>query len=133
MPVGPSVLAARDMNPIILAVGGFENQLIKVGVGFEEVEPLVGGFHVCMTLVVVPGGVGGEGETDVSSFAQCVLGSIGSANLDVELVAAVAGGDDDGTTDEGAEGFKDFLAELLQDGNQLRRNGVVNTVLLRSL
>lgn len=85
-----------------------------------------------MTLVVVPGGVGGEGQLEVGSFAQGVLGGVGATNLDVELVAAVAGGDDDGATNEGAEGFEDLLAELLKDRDKLRRYTVVNTVLLGS-
>ena len=46
-----------------------------------------------------------------------MLGGVGATNLDVELVAAVAGVDDDGATDEGTEGLEDFLAELLQNGN----------------
>ena len=33
----------------------------------------MGHFEIGMTLVVVPAGVGGEGQLDVGSFAQCVL------------------------------------------------------------
>ena len=59
-----------------------------------------------------------------------MLGGIGSTYLDVELVAAVATTDDDGGADEGAEGFEDFLAELLQDGDVLRGDVVVDVVLV---
>ena len=72
-----------------------------------------------MTLIVIPGGIGGEWETDVGSFANSMLGGVGTTNLHVELVATVAGADDDGATHETAEGFEDFLAELLQYRNVL--------------
>ena len=72
-----------------------------------------------MATVIIPGSVGGEGQADVGSFAQGVLGGIGSANLDVELGATVAAADDDGLADETTEGFEDLLAELLQDGDEL--------------
>ena len=58
-----------------------------------------------------------------------MLRSIGATNFDVELIATVAGADNDGAADEAAEGFKDFLAELLQGGNKFRWNTVINTVL----
>ncbi len=44
MPVGPSVLAAGDVNPEVLAVGGLEDELVEVGIALEPVEPLAGGF-----------------------------------------------------------------------------------------
>ena len=106
MAVLVAVLPTRDVNPVVFAVGGFEDELVEVGVGFEEVEPAAGGLQVGVATVIVPGGVRGEGETEVGSFAQGVLGGVGSANTDVELIAAVAGGDDHGATDEGAEGFE---------------------------
>ena len=56
-----------------------------------------------------------------------MLGGIGSANLDIELVATVAGADDDWATDERAERFKNLTAELLQSGDVLGRDTVVNT------
>ena len=96
----------------------------------EEVEPAAGGLQVGVATVIVPGGVGGEGETEVGSFAQGVLGGVGSANTDVELTRAVAGGDDHGATDEGAEGLENFAAELLEHGDELRGNAVVDVVLL---
>lgn len=55
-----------------------------------------------------------------------MLGGIGSANPDVELVATIAGTDDDGPADEAAKGFEDLPAQLLQHGNVLRRHTVVN-------
>lgn len=93
----------------------------------------MGHFEIGMTLVVVPAGVGGEGQLDVGSFAQCVLGSIGSANLHVELVATIAGADDNGLAYEAAKGFEDFLAELLEDRYILRWHSVIDTVFLSSL
>ena len=54
MAVGPAVLAAGDVNPEVFAVGGFENELIEVGVVLQIVEPLAGGLKVGMTLVVIP-------------------------------------------------------------------------------
>ncbi len=48
-----------------------------------------------------------------------MLGSVSTTNLDVELVATVAGADDNGAANEGAEGLENFLAELLQRGDVL--------------
>lgn len=48
-----------------------------------------------------------------------MLRGIGSTNLHIELVAAVATADDNGAANEGTEGFEDFLAELLQHGDVL--------------
>ena len=67
---------------------------------------------------------------DISGFAQSVLGGVGATNLDVELVAAVAGADDNGTANKGAERFKDLLAELLQRGDVLGWNRIVDSVLV---
>ena len=47
-----------------------------------------------------------------------MLGDVGSTNLDVELVASVTTTDDNRAANEGAEGFEDFLAELLQGWNR---------------
>ena len=90
----------------------------------------MGGLEVGVATVVVPGGIGGEREADVGSFAQGVLGGIGSANLDIELVAPVAGADDDGPADVAAKGFEDLAAELLQHRDVLRWYAVVDAVLL---
>ena len=65
MAVGASVLPAGDVDPEVLIVGGFEDELVEVGVGFEPVEPATGGLHIGMALVIIPGGVGGEWQTDV--------------------------------------------------------------------
>ena len=120
------------MNPKIFAIGRLHDQLVKVTVEFNPIEPLAGGLKVGVTLVVIPSGIACERQADVSSFAQGVLGCIGSANLDVELVAAVAGGDDDGATNEGAEGLQYLLAELLKDRDVLRRYAIVNAMSLGS-
>lgn len=85
-----------------------------------------------MLLVIIPTCVGGEGQLDVSSFAQGMLGGIGATNLNVELVATVARADDNGTTNEPAEGFKDLLAELLQRGDVLRWHTVIDVILFCS-
>ena len=130
MAVGPAVLAAGDVNPEVFAVGGLENELVEVGVVLEIVEPLAGGLQVGMPLVVIPGGIAGEGQADVSSLAKGVLGGVGSTDTDVELVATVTGGDDDRATAEGTEGFKNFLAELLQRGDVLWGDSVVDVILL---
>ena len=127
MAIGSAVLSAGDVNPEVLAIGGLEDELVEVSVMFDPVKPLAGGFKVGMTFVVVPGSIAGERQADVSSFAQGVLGGIGATNLDVELVATVAGADDDGAANEPTEGFEDFLAELLQSGDVLGGDTVVNT------
>ena len=126
MAVGSAVLAARDVNPEVLAVGGLEDELVEVAIVLNPVEPLAGGFEVSMTFVVIPSGIGGEGQTDVGSFTQGVLGGVGATNFHIELVATVAGADNDGAANEPAEGFKDFLAELLEGRYKLRWYTVIN-------
>lgn len=65
---------------------------------------------------------------DVGGFAEGVLAGVCASYLDVELVATVAAGDDDWFAEMLTQGFKDGLAELLQDGNVLRRAAVVDVV-----
>ena len=127
MSVGFAVSTAGDVEPVVLAVGGLQDQLIEVGVMFEEIDPAVGNFQVGVPSVILPSGVGGEGQAKVGSLAQCVLRGVGSAHLHVELAAAIATGDDDGLAHEGAEGLEDLTAELLEDGDILWRYTVVNT------
>ena len=133
MAIGSAVTTAAHMNPEILTVGGLHNELVKVSVVLNPIKPLAGSLHIGMALVIIPGGIAGEGQLNVSSFAQSVLGGVGATNLDVELVAAVAGADDNGTANEAAEGFEDFLAELLENWYILRWYSVIDTILLGSL
>ena len=63
------VLATGDVNPEVFAISGFKDELVEVGIPFEPVEPLMGGLEVGMALVIIPGGVGGEWQLDVGSFA----------------------------------------------------------------
>ena len=42
MAIGSAVLAARDMNPEVLAVGGFHDELVKIAIMLNPVEPLAG-------------------------------------------------------------------------------------------
>lgn len=65
---------------------------------------------------------------DVGCFTKGVLGGIDSSDFDVEGIAAVAGADDDWLACEGSEWFENFLAELLEGRNELRRTGVVDVV-----
>ena len=132
MAVGLAVLAARDVDPEVLAIRGLEDELVEVGITLQPVEPLAGGLKVGMALIVIPSGIAGERQADVSSFAQGVLGGIGSTNLHVELVATVAGADDNGAANEPTERFKDFLAELLQRRDVLGRDSVVDVELFCS-
>ena len=105
MPIGSTIPTTGYMYPEIFAIGGFEDELIKVSVMLEPVEPLAGGLKVGMTLVVIPSCVRSQGQADVSGLAQSVLGGIGATNLHIELVATVAGADDDRAANEPAERF----------------------------
>ena len=69
MAIGSAVTTAANMNPEILAVGGFHNELVKVCVVLNPIKPLAGSLHIGVTLVIIPGGIAGEWQTDVSSFA----------------------------------------------------------------
>lgn len=62
-----------------------------------------------MGLVVVPIGIGGLGDVDVCRFTYCVLAGVCASDLDVEGIAAVATGDDDGLLSELAERRKLIL------------------------
>ena len=57
MAIGSAILAARDVNPEVLAVGGLEDELVKVAIVLQPVEPLAGGLKVGMTFVVIPSGI----------------------------------------------------------------------------
>lgn len=96
MAVPAPVLTAGDVEPEVLAVGGFEDELVEVGVVLQKVEPAAGNGHVGMRPVVCPIGVGGSGEVDVGSLSQGVLGGIGTSHPEVELRATVARADDKG-------------------------------------
>ena len=61
-----------------------------------------------------------------------MLRSISASDFDVELVAAVAGSDDNGIANEAAEGFQHLFAQLLQRGDVLCGNTVVNVILFCS-
>lgn len=65
---------------------------------------------------------------DVGGFAKGVLGGVCATYLDVELVAAVAAGDDHRFAEVLAKGFEDGLAELTQGRNVLRRAAVIDVV-----
>lgn len=89
------VLSARNMDPVVTTIGGFHDQLVKVGVVLQEVEPSFGKFLVGVGLVVIPIGIGGLGDVDVDSFAQSVLRGINTSYLDIQLRATIARADDD--------------------------------------
>ena len=57
---------------------------------------------------------------NVGGFAEGVLGGVCATYLDVELVAAVAAGDDDRFAEMLAEGFENGFAELAQGRDVLR-------------
>ena len=125
-----AVLAAGDVNPVVEAVLCLEDELVEVGVLLEEGEPTVGNVHVSVRLAVFPGGVWGLGQTDVGGFSQGVLAGIDASYTDVQGRAAVAGADDDGLAGELPERLEDDTAELLQGGDVLHWDGVVDAVLL---
>lgn len=60
MAVGSAILPARDVNPEVLAVGGLEDELVKVAIVLNPVKPLAGGLHISMTLVIIPSGIAGQ-------------------------------------------------------------------------
>lgn len=36
--VGTSVASARDVDPIVLTIAGFQNQLVEIGVSLNEIK-----------------------------------------------------------------------------------------------
>ena len=71
-----AVGSAADMDPVVTTVGGLHNQLVKVGVVLQEVEPLLGELHVGVALVVIPICVGIERHMDVGSLTKGVLADL---------------------------------------------------------
>lgn len=59
MAVGPVVATARDVNPEVLAIGGFHDELVKVAMAFNEVKPLASSLHIGVPLVIIPSGITG--------------------------------------------------------------------------
>ncbi len=114
MAVGSTVTTATDMYPVVLAIGGLENQLIEISVVLQPVEPLASSLQVR--------------RQDISSFANGVLGGIDATHFHVERIAMVATADVNGTTNETAKGFEHLLTQLLQHGVVLRRHGVVDAI-----
>ena len=114
MSVFPSVFAARYMNPVVLAILRFQDELVEVSMLLEVVEPPAGDVHVGVLAIVVPRGVGSLGQADVGRFAQGVLTGVYSAHLHVEGTAAIAGADDDGHACKRPERLQDGAAQLLQ-------------------
>ena len=128
LPVFALVLSAAHMYPKVLAVGGFDDGLVEVGVLDDPVEPAVEDVFVGMGLAIAPFGVRCLGDLDVGCFTKGVLRGIDSSDFDVEGVAAVAGTDDDRLACEGSEWLENFLAKLLERRNELWWTGVVDVV-----
>lgn len=40
--VGPAVFAAGHVNPVVLAIGGLEDELVKIAIVLNPVEPFAG-------------------------------------------------------------------------------------------
>ena len=53
------VATARDVNPEVLAIGGFHDELVKVAMAFNEVKPLASSLHIGVPLVIIPSGITG--------------------------------------------------------------------------
>ena len=102
--------------------------MVDVAVLLQEIKPAVGNGHVGMREVVTPINIRGSGQADVAGFAKGVLGGIDASNLEVELRASVAAGDDNRLLCEGSEGFEDLFAELLQSWDVLRGYAIVNAI-----
>lgn len=117
-----AVGTATDVDPVVTTIAGFHDELVEIRVGLEPREPTFGKFLVGVSLVVIPIGIGGLGDVDVGCFTYCVLAGVCATYFDVELVAAVDATDDDRLTCKGAQGFKDGLAELLKNRDELVRN-----------
>ena len=113
MAVGFAVLAAGDVNPEVLAVGSLKDELVEVGIALQPVEPLTSGLKVSVPLIIIPCGIAGEGQADVSSFAQGVLGGVGSTYTDVQLVTAITAGDNHRAANKATERLQHLFAQLL--------------------
>ena len=57
MTIHSAVLSATNMNPIIFAIGGFEDELVEVGVVLDEIHPAFCFIEVGMPTVVLPIGI----------------------------------------------------------------------------
>ena len=113
MAVELRVATTRDVNPEVEVIGGFEDELVVVGVVLEEVEPLASLVHVGVALSIVPL-AGSDWQTDVGCFSELMLRVLAATNVAVEQRAAIARVDGDGLADIVAERLEDVLAEIAQ-------------------
>ena len=109
--VACAVPPARDVQPAAAeARAVLEEQLVEVGVTYQELEPLTGDL------------LGGYAE--VGGLAQQVLRAAHAAYGVVQCRRAVAAGDADGRAVVAAQGFEHFAAQVLH-GQQLLVVGFV--------
>lgn len=113
------VLATRDVNPEVLAVGGLDEGLVEVRVGDQELKPAVEDVLIRVGFVVAPLCVSGLGDLDVGSFTECVPTGVCTTDLDVELATSVTRADDNRLLSESSERFKTLFAKLLERWNEL--------------
>ena len=66
------VATARDVDPEGEMVGGFEDELVVVGIVLEEIDPPASLVHVGVTLTVMPL-EGSDRQADVGCFTELVL------------------------------------------------------------
>lgn len=62
------VLAARDMDPEVLAIFGFDDGLVEIRVGGQELKPAIQDAFVRVGFVILPVGVSRLRNLDISCF-----------------------------------------------------------------
>ena len=113
MAVELRVATARDVDPEVELVGGFEDELIVVGVVLDEVEPPASLVLVGVTLTVMPL-EGSDRQSDVGCFTELVLRVLAATHIVVDHGTAIARTDGDGLAYIIAQRLEDILAEVAQ-------------------
>ena len=107
------VATTRDVDPEVEVIGGFEDELVVVGVVLEEVEPPASHIHVGMALSVMPL-EGSDRQADISCLTELVLRVLAAAHIAVDQGTAITRTDGNGLVHIVAQRLEDILAEVAQ-------------------
>ena len=113
MAVELRVATARDVNPEVELIGGFEDELVVVGVVLDEVEPPASLLLVGVTLTVMPL-EGSDRQSDISCLTELVLRVLAASHIAVDQGTAITRTDGDGLIDIVAQRLEHVLAEVAQ-------------------
>lgn len=110
MPVERHIHLARHMQPVVASVAGLEDALVEGGVRTDKLHPAVCLNEVGVRQAIIPVGVAGLGQPEVSGQPQRVLAGLCPTHLHIQLRAAIARGDHDRLAYKGSQRLKHLFA-----------------------